>query len=348
MLLLLFPFALFSGRASAGATAEDTTGTSVVTAPVENALAGHYASDFELEHFRLVNELRAEGWTCPSGKVYAPNPNAMQFDCRLWRAARLHSIDMVEQNYYSHQSKDGRAFTDRALAQGIKTSGENIAYGFNMTPQKFVTMWRESTTGHCDGMMNPDRVLFGAGFWSHANGKMKGTQMYTGSNWVDTLDTSCFSDPANGLSPAPTPNPTPAPAPTGRPTTTPTFAPTAARDICSPQPDCKEDDVCYRKYLALCATYGADQCVQAASITSDPETPNCVWETVPDMELVPNCGPHPSDAAADWKQTYNWEYWFGDEDRCLSDCQAKGITCVWVVTRMDRAFNSLVKYVWGF
>eukprot|EP00913_Durusdinium_trenchii_P020836 g19575.t1 len=45
------------------------------------------------EHFGLLNELRAEGFTCPNGASYDPNPVPLRFDCRLWRAARLHSED---------------------------------------------------------------------------------------------------------------------------------------------------------------------------------------------------------------------------------------------------------------
>jgi len=46
-------------------------------------------------HFDGLNALRAEGLTCPGGLYYAPNPEPLQFDCRLWRAAQLRLQDMA-------------------------------------------------------------------------------------------------------------------------------------------------------------------------------------------------------------------------------------------------------------
>ena len=48
------------------------------------------------EHFGLLNELRAEGFTCPNGQSYAANPTPLNFDCRLWKAAKLHSEEPFE------------------------------------------------------------------------------------------------------------------------------------------------------------------------------------------------------------------------------------------------------------
>ncbi|MBE7003458.1 MAG: hypothetical protein E7425_04115 [Ruminococcaceae bacterium] len=46
-------------------------------------------------------------------------------------AARLHSADMAQNNYFSHDSQDGRSMTDRMEAQGVRwySAGENIAAG---------------------------------------------------------------------------------------------------------------------------------------------------------------------------------------------------------------------------
>merc|ERR1719221_342344 len=81
------------------------------------------------EHFQLVNQLRAQGFTCPQGATFAPNPLPLKFDCRLWVASRLHSEDMAAQNYFSHTSKDGRSPWKRAEEQGTDAHGENIAAG---------------------------------------------------------------------------------------------------------------------------------------------------------------------------------------------------------------------------
>merc|ERR1719160_2491632 len=75
-------------------------------------------SDVEWESFRLLNELRAEGYTCPGGSKYEPNNTPLLFDCRLWRASYLHSEDMAKNNYFSHTSLNGDSPWDRAKAQG--------------------------------------------------------------------------------------------------------------------------------------------------------------------------------------------------------------------------------------
>lgn len=51
-------------------------------------------------------------------------------DARIEKASLLHSQDMAEQNYFDHQSKDGRSPWDRMRAAGYTAgSGENIAAG---------------------------------------------------------------------------------------------------------------------------------------------------------------------------------------------------------------------------
>ena len=65
--------------------------------------------DVDLELVELLNNLRAAGGTCSDGNggtnTYAANPVPLEFDCRLWRAARLHSQDMADNDYFSHDVK---------------------------------------------------------------------------------------------------------------------------------------------------------------------------------------------------------------------------------------------------
>ena len=51
------------------------------------------------------------------------------FDSRLNLAAQKHAQDMVDNDYFSHSSQDGREPRDRVLAEGydFKVVGENIA-----------------------------------------------------------------------------------------------------------------------------------------------------------------------------------------------------------------------------
>jgi len=128
--------------------------------------------------------MRAAGGTC-AGNVYAPNPKPLIFDCRLWKAAQLHSQDMADKGYFSHTSLDGRRFWDRAGEQGIGASAENIARG-SSDPDSVLRLWAGSS-GHCSNMMNPAYTMMGVGyafpghFWTQM---FKSTQV--------PVDASCY------------------------------------------------------------------------------------------------------------------------------------------------------------
>ncbi|CAJ1366556.1 unnamed protein product [Effrenium voratum] len=143
------------------------------------------------EHFALVNQLRAEGYTCPNGASYAPNPTPLNFDCRLWRASRLHSEDMASQNYFSHTSLDGRSPWDRAEEQGISANGENIAAG-RSSASGALEQWKNSD-GHCKNMMSSKHHVFAVGYAYDSSARYKHywTQMLKHSD-VSDLDTSCY------------------------------------------------------------------------------------------------------------------------------------------------------------
>lgn len=172
------------------------------------------ASDIELEHFRLLNDLRRKGFTCPNGASYAPNNVPLKFDCRLWKASQLHSQDMGEQRYFSHTSKDGRSPWARAEAQGVSASGENIAAG-NSGAQAVLDQWANSD-GHCRNMMNPSQRVIGIGraYVSGSPYRYYWTQMFGRDSQLASLDESCLES-----------GPVPTPAPTPRPVTNPTAAP---------------------------------------------------------------------------------------------------------------------------
>lgn len=310
-------------------------------------LEGQYISDLELEHFNLVNEARAKGYTCYSGKTYAPNPTPLIFDCRLWRAARLHAIDMIEQAYFSHTSKDGTKFTERALAQGIATSGENMHMGYKMTAQSAVNAMKRSSAGHCDGMYNPNRLMFGVGSWDHwSNNWSKLVQMYySGTNYMDTTDTSCIPGPGqtNEPTPIPTPRPTPPPVPTQKPTYVPTYE-TIMTVVCTPLADCQADADCFGKYVAVCATYGTHDCGMPAENTNDPETEFCSLDDISEADLVSICGPHPDDAAATWADCY--VTWYTTGEQCDAGGEAKGLRCQWIRTPID-GMSDLMSIIYG-
>merc|ERR1712151_1155315 len=142
------------------------------------------------ERFKLVNKLRAEGFTCPNGATFAANQVPLQFDCRLWKASQLHSQDMADNAYFSHSSQDGRSPWDRAEAQGIRANGENIAAGRD-SAEGVLEQWKNSD-GHCRNMGNPSFKLFAVGYAFNAGSPYRHywTQMFKTA--VVDLDTSCY------------------------------------------------------------------------------------------------------------------------------------------------------------
>ena len=93
-------------------------------------------------------------------------------------AARLHSEDMADQNYFTHDSLDGTKFSKRLSNQGIRwaTCGENIhagtAYGFGA-----YCGWVNSA-GHRNNMLNRayEYLGVGAGYNSGSDYKVYFTQ----------------------------------------------------------------------------------------------------------------------------------------------------------------------------
>jgi len=143
------------------------------------------------EHFQLLNRLRAEGFTCPRGAVFEPNPIALKFDCRLWRASRLHSEDMAAQNYFSHTSKDGRSPWQRAEEQGTHAHGENIAAGSG-TASGSLGQFKNSD-GHCRNMMKKDFRVAAVGYGAGGRYGHYWTQMFSLSDPdLSDLDTTCY------------------------------------------------------------------------------------------------------------------------------------------------------------
>ena len=144
----------------------------------------------EWDIFNQLNTLRTEGFTCPGGRRYTPNNIPLKFDCRLWKASKLHSKDMGNRNYVDHMSPDGRSFNDRAKEQGALANAENIAWYWD-TPKKVLEQWKRSE-GHCDNMMNPGAKLFGAGYYyTKSNYQHYWTQLFSFSN-DSKLDNTCY------------------------------------------------------------------------------------------------------------------------------------------------------------
>jgi uncharacterized protein YkwD len=94
----------------------------------------------------------------------------LQQNDRLAAAARQHSQDMVQQQYFDHVAKDGTDPVDRIRAAGYLpnagawTVGENLAWGTGAlaTPKEIVSAWMHSQ-GHRENILRPQFKEIGFG-----------------------------------------------------------------------------------------------------------------------------------------------------------------------------------------
>lgn len=119
------------------------------------------------ELFTLVNQVRAQGREC--GTDWMPTVDPLAYDSRLAQAAQAHADDMNLNNYFEHDSLDGRTFSDRIRRAGYSgnAAGENIAMGFQ-TATEVMSAWLDSP-GHCLNIMDPDFDDMGLGLASQGD-----------------------------------------------------------------------------------------------------------------------------------------------------------------------------------
>jgi uncharacterized YkwD family protein len=116
----------------------------------------------------LVNKARADAGL-----------GALQFDAELLKVARLKAKDMVDNNYFSHQSPTYGSPFDmmRQFGVSFKTAGENIAG--NQTVDAAFKAWMNSP-GHKANILNGNYNYTGIGIVSgSAYGKIF-VQMFIG------------------------------------------------------------------------------------------------------------------------------------------------------------------------
>lgn len=93
----------------------------------------------------------------------AEGAEPLVYNARLDRAAQGHATDMVDNDYFSHVSQDGRTLADRVDATGYTYTalGENIARG-QQSEQQVLDDWQGSS-GHRANNENPVFQDFGLG-----------------------------------------------------------------------------------------------------------------------------------------------------------------------------------------
>ena len=105
------------------------------------------------------NNARATGRNC--GDTFHPAAPPLVWNCTLGQAAKNHSDDMANNNFFSHTGSDGLSPFNRISNLGyvFKTAAENIAAG-QRTADSVVASWLTSD-GHCKNIMNPAYEEFG-------------------------------------------------------------------------------------------------------------------------------------------------------------------------------------------
>jgi uncharacterized protein YkwD len=113
-------------------------------------------------------------------KVGAP---ALVSDSTLNQLARERSQDMVNRNYFSHQTPDGLYVFDMLKTLGISysTAGENIAmntYPGQQAGVEAMTGWMNSP-GHKANILSAQFGRIGVGAWKKSDGSVYFTQDFT-------------------------------------------------------------------------------------------------------------------------------------------------------------------------
>ena len=142
------PVALPTAPATVTATA------TAASSGVDGSCGLNSAAGIEAEVMQRINTLRASGAVC--GTTAFAGASALVWNNTLVLAAKGHSADMAQKNYFSHTSQDGRTAGQRITAAGYdwSTYGENIAAG-QRTVEQVMNGWI-SSPGHCQNLMNPN------------------------------------------------------------------------------------------------------------------------------------------------------------------------------------------------
>ena len=157
--------ALSSGEfAELGVAREGATWRVILAKPLLSADLGDWQQAGKAI-LQRINQARAAPRHC-GDQPFEPAP-PVRWDQQLGHAARAHSQDMAQQNYFSHRGHDQSEVGDRASRQGYRWQriGENIAAGQGSAEQA-VSGWLASP-GHCKNIMNPDFTEMGAAYAIH-------------------------------------------------------------------------------------------------------------------------------------------------------------------------------------
>jgi uncharacterized protein YkwD len=132
-------------------------------------------TSWEEEVLVIMNQRRSEGANCGSEGSF-PSAGPLTMQANLTCAARMHSKDMYDRDFFDHTNPDGDGPGERIDDSGYDAWGwgENIAWGQN-SPAAVMQAWMDSD-GHCSNIMNGSFTEVGVGW-------------YTGDQWTQVFGT---------------------------------------------------------------------------------------------------------------------------------------------------------------
>ena len=156
-----------SGKSSRDTIDPDTQTLAVFyRAIADGKINGWDGAKSEKEYYlALTNYLRSLPIKCNDEHAYEGPVKPLKWSDRLADAAKEHSDDMLNKNYFDHYGSDGSSPVDRIKDNGFvgRGYGENIAYqknnGIPYTGYEWLVAfvkWIQSRSGHCSNIMNPN------------------------------------------------------------------------------------------------------------------------------------------------------------------------------------------------
>lgn len=142
-------------------------------APSAHTGDGYFNRDMEIEILQLINAERADHGLEP-----------LRANAQLREAARQHSQEMNELNYFSHESpvEAYETLPMRLRNAGVAKygwAGENIAMSTAASAQRFVQMWMDSP-GHRANILKPEFEFSGIGVYGSGH-SFHATQVFSSS-----------------------------------------------------------------------------------------------------------------------------------------------------------------------
>ncbi|NLX06097.1 MAG: CAP domain-containing protein [Phycisphaerae bacterium] len=158
----ILPVLLLLSMAAVGGC--DGSGPSILPS---NFLSPEQEAVLSQEVLELTNDERVEAGLAP-----------LTWNATLAEAAAAHGEDMIERNYFDHESPEGENVADRVTARGYvyMLVGENIAAGQD-SPEEVVDAWMNSE-GHRANILRPEFIELGVGVKRNYAGRYYWVQVF--------------------------------------------------------------------------------------------------------------------------------------------------------------------------